>query len=104
MWWGWSVNLTLPGLEHSFELQLPIPPMFETRQGPVLELVFWSTYAERWIHAVSQHFQQPLPSGHIQVALGDMQWIRCHAQQGGRDGFAWAVHQLEAQHTQVPAR
>lgn len=85
----------MAGADHCFGVEFPVAPLFETSQGPVMELVFWSELVKRWIHAVSQHFAQGLPEGHVQVALGDMQWVRYHAQQGGQDGLAWVVRELE---------
>jgi hypothetical protein len=96
MFRGWSVNLTLPGVENVFEVEFPVPPLFETSMGPVLELVFWAELVQRWVHGVSQHFDQQLPEGHVQVAVGDLEWVRQCAEVGGRDGLAHVVQQLEA--------
>lgn len=94
-WRGWSINLSLPEPKHVFEVTFPVPPMFEQSQGPVMELVFWADLVERWIHGVSQHFAQGLPQGHVQVSIGDLEWVGQCAAQGGRDGLIHVVQQLE---------
>jgi len=94
-WLGWSVNLSLPGTEHCFEVTFPVPPIFETSMGLVMEVVFWADLVERWIHGVSQHFAQGLPAGHVQIAVGDLEWVGQCAAQGGRDGLIHVVQQLE---------
>lgn len=95
IWQGASVNLTRPRV---FGVRFPVPPLFDAPSGRVMELVFWSDFAQRWVHVVSQQFQraQPLPQGAVQIALTDMQWVRQHVRQGGLEGLAWAVRQIEA--------
>lgn len=95
---GWSVNLTSPG--HDFELELPVPALFETSVGSVVELVFWSAVAERWVHAVSEHFARELPGGHVQVTLGDMTWLRRIVDRAGVMGLRVCVAELEE--SQIP--
>jgi hypothetical protein len=73
---GWSLNLSLPPGDMDFEVELPGPPLFDTSQGPVLELVFWSELTKRWIHAVADHFWRELPEEHVQVTVGDLAWLR----------------------------
>lgn len=94
-WRGWSVNLTLEGPEHTFELDLPVPPMFETSQGPVLEVVFWSQAVERWVHGVSAYFERELPEGHVQVTVGDLAWVQHVTERAGVEGLRECVYDLE---------
>ena len=101
MWRGWSVNLSMPGLEHTFEASFPVPPLFESSQGSVLELVYWSHVCQRWIHGVSHHFQQNLPQGHVQLAVGDLEWLR-HVSQGSEQGIAQCIYDLEARQHGYP--
>jgi hypothetical protein len=101
---GWSINLSLPGEEHVFEVQFPVPPIFDSSQGPVMEVVFWAGLVQRWIHGVSQHFDQGLPEGHIQVAVGDLEWVGQCAAQGGRDGLIHVIQQLEGHQRGIHAR
>jgi len=90
---GWSVNLSLVG--QSQEIDLPAPPLFQTSVGPVVELVFWSLLVERWMHAVSEHFERELPLGHVQVTYGDLTWIRRVAARSGIEGLRECVSDLE---------
>lgn len=90
---GWSVNLSL--LDHDQEIELPVPPLFVTSVGPVIELVFWSQLVERWIHAVSEAFERELPQGHVQVTYGDLTWIRLVADRKGLQGLRECVSDLE---------
>ena len=91
-WRGWSVNLT--SSQYS-EIELPVPILFTTSVGPVIELVFWSPVVERWIHGVSAPFARELPAGHVQVAAGDMAWLQ-YAARGTADGLRECVRELEA--------
>jgi len=102
-WLGWSINLTLPEPEHVFEVTFPVPPMFDISTGPVMEVVFWSDLVARWIHGVSYHFDQGLPDGHVQVAVGDLEWVGQCADIGGRDGLIHVVQQLEAYQRGIPS-
>lgn len=95
MWRGWSVNLSMSGPDFTFETDFPVPPMFETSQGPVLEVVFWSQATERWIHGVSDYFERELPPGHVQVTVGDLAWVRQVVQRAGPAGLLECVEDLE---------
>lgn len=90
---GYSVNLSL--MTEDFEVDLPIPPLFQTSVGPVVELVFWSPPAERWIHAVSEHFERQLPEGHVQVTVGDLTWLRGVVGRTGLAGLMECISDLE---------
>jgi hypothetical protein len=78
-----------------FELELPVPPLFESTQGPVMEIVFWSDNVERWVHAVSAHFVRELPDGHVQVTIGDLAWIDQVVSRWGFEGLRGCVEDLE---------
>lgn len=90
---GWTVNLSTPGYDQ--EVELPVPPLFQTSVGPVVELVFWAQAVQRWVHAVSEQFARVLPQGHVQVAYGDLTWIRGVAAQRGSEGLQACVGHLE---------
>ena len=92
---GWSVNLSTTDPGDVFEIDLPVPPLFESSQGPVIEVVFWSHLAERWVHGVSFHFERTLPPGHVQLALGDLVWLRRVVDRDGVNGLRECVHDLE---------
>jgi len=74
-WSGWSINFSSIEPEHTFQLDLPSPPLFTTKLGPVLEIVFWSELVDRWIHGVSSYFERPLPVDHIQITVGELNWL-----------------------------
>ncbi len=93
-WSGWSINLTTP-LGADFWVELPVPPLFDTTEGVVSELVFWSHAVERWVHAVSQHFERELPPGHVQVTVGDLAWLRGVAARKGQVGLRACIADLE---------
>jgi hypothetical protein len=67
---GWSVNLSAVG--YDFEAAWPVPPLFNTSQGPVFEVVAWSLPRQCWIHLVSQRFPRQLPPGHFEVTPGEL--------------------------------
>jgi len=87
------VNLTTSDLP--FEIELPVPPMFVSSEGPVLEVVFWSKIVGRWIHGVSLPFERSLPSGRVQVSLADMEWIKNAVAELGDQGLRECVRDLE---------
>ena len=90
---GWSVNLTQTGYDQ--EVELPAGPIFETSEGPVVELVFWSVKVEKWIHAVAGHFRRELPAGHVQLAVGDLAWINQVERRLGEGALLDCVAELE---------
>lgn len=97
MFSGHSINLSLPREDQSavFDVTLPVPPLYVGRFGPVLEVVFWSEEIRMWVHGVSQTFERPLPPGHVQVAVGDLHFIRImKATKGPRVGLVEAVTDL----------
>jgi hypothetical protein len=93
-WQGWSINLSERGRD--FWLELPVPTLFSTTEGVVIELVFWSLVAERWVHAVAEHFERQLPEGHVQLAVGDLAWLRSVAARKGQVGLRECIEDLEA--------
>jgi hypothetical protein len=94
-WRGVSVNLSTTDPDHLFALELPVPPLFESTQGPVMEIVFWSGNVDRWVHAVSAHFARQLPEGHVQVTVGDLAWIDQVVSRWGLEGLRGCVEDLE---------
>jgi len=89
---GWSVNLSERG--HDVQVELPSVALFETSQGPVVELVFYSETAKRWMHAVGSHFFRELPEGHVQVTIGDLTWLTQIVNRLGDDGLRQCVDEL----------
>ena len=71
---GWSVNLTQGGFDQ--EITLPVSALFQTSEGPVIELVFWSILWSQWCHLVSRRCPQTLPEGHVQMDLTDLAKLR----------------------------
>jgi len=93
---GWSINLTTAAISGVFWADLPCPPLYVGKHGPVVELVFWSERAFVWVHGVSLHFERELPSEHVQVTLGDMAWIDQLVRNHGEDrGLDLAVQELQ---------
>lgn len=92
---GWSINLSSAESEHTCVIALPVPPLFDTSEGPVIEIVFWSHAVSRWIHEVSCYFERALPSGHVQVTVGDLEWIRRVVDRVGERGLIECVVDLE---------
>ena len=91
---GWSINLSTTDPDHVFQTELPVPPLYVGKHGPVVELVFWSERLSRWVHGVSIHFERELPADHIQVTLGDMAWIDRMVSVYGAPGLEMAVQDL----------
>ena len=100
MSYGWSVNLSSTADEHTFETELPVPPLWVGRFGPVVEVVFWSERAQRWMHGVSEPFERPLPDGHVQVTVGDLAWISQVEKSWGEQALMQCLRVLEEE--QVP--
>jgi hypothetical protein len=94
MYRGWSVNLT-SSAEYTGQIALPVPPLFETTQGPVVELVFWSQNIHRWVHIVSAFFQRDLPAGHVQMTAGDIAWLSAVVARAGEAGLRQCLSELE---------
>lgn len=90
---GYSVNLSLK--DQDFEVDLPVPALFQTSVGLVMELVYWSEGTKRWIHHVSEHFERELPLGHVQVTVGDLTWFRGVVARKGLQGLRECIHDLE---------
>lgn len=76
-------------------LRLPVPPLFELRDGPVIELVFWAPLPQRWIHAVSMPFQRQLPAGHVSVSQGELKWVQDNMRSRGWRMIIECVRALE---------
>lgn len=101
MYKGWSINLTIDDPDQCFEVEFPVSCLFMSRHGPVLELVFWSDFTQRWLHVVSGPFVRQLPPGHVQVCMGDLPWVdEVVRAQGVPTGVCQCVQYLESQ--QVP--
>jgi len=78
-----------------FVVDFPVPPLFRTRVGEVMELVFWSPVVARWIHGVSEHFERHLPRDHVQVTVGDLTWLRGVVGRRGLEGLRDCISDLE---------
>lgn len=96
---GWTVNLSVRGFDR--EVDLPSPPLFVTRVGPVVEIVFWSDAVSRWIHGVSEQFPRRLPEGHVQVAYQDLAWVRGLVGQMGAAGLRHCIGGIEDYHRRM---
>lgn len=95
---GWSINLSLEDPSESvFMIELPVPPLYWSKitNEPVMETVFWSETAQRWVHIVSLHVERDLPRGHIQVTAGDIPWVRSMLLRRGDAGIHEIVRDLE---------
>jgi len=95
MFKGWSVNLSIAGSNYASEIELPVPELFRTGLGPILEVVFWSKLTNRWIHGVSDYFVRDLPEGHVQVTMGDLAWVRQVVSRAGTVGLIECIEDLE---------
>ena len=93
LYFGWTVNLSSGEL--SRQIGLPVPPLFQSSQGAVIEVVMWSPLAERWVHCVSEHFGRRLPAGHVQVTPGDTVWLSSVRARWGEVGLRHCVLELE---------
>jgi hypothetical protein len=96
---GWSVNLSSVDPDHTFEVDLPIDVLYVGQFGPVVEIVFWSQEVDLWVHVVRHPFERELPSGHVQVSVGDMAWIERQIGYGGNQGLRDAVAELREEYT-----
>lgn len=96
VWGGWSINLSMPpDADFDCWVEFPVKPLFVGEGGAVMELVFWSDCAKRWVHAVSDHFWRELPKGHIQVTTGDLAWLRGVMARHGWPAIRDCVAELE---------
>jgi len=94
---GWSINVSVADASAStFEVDLPTSPLYYGCDGgAVIELVYWSDLVRRWMHLVAEHFERTLPSGHVQVALGDFPWIDAMVKRLGQRGLQECLRDLE---------
>lgn len=94
---GWSINLSLVSTDPRtvFEVDFPVPPLWKGRYGDVMEVVFWSDRVQRWIHGVALSFERQLPTGHVQVTVGDLAWVRSMVLRRGVEGIVEVIHDLE---------
>lgn len=89
---GWSINLT----DHQhYQVELPVPGLWEGTAGLVVEVVFWSDNVQRWVHIVAEPFQRVLPQGHLQATVGDLAWLEKVVARAGDDGLRACVSELE---------
>ena len=101
---GWSINLTLTGVEHTQWIDLPVArPLYVAKADghPVVELVVWSDLLALWVHMVGSHFYRELPDNHVQVAVGDLYWIRQVQQTHGPAALSLCAFDL--QHSMEPS-
>jgi hypothetical protein len=94
---GWSINLDKINHSQFFNsVELPTIPLFYLNESiPVLEIVFFSKWVDRWVHGVHSHFVRYLPSKHIQATFGDLAWIRGRIQRHGPLIIKECVEELE---------
>lgn len=91
---GLCLNLSVKDSEAA-KIELPTQPLFISSQGPVIEILFWSSMVKRWIHGVANSIDRVLPKGHVQVTVGDLAWIKRVVKEKGVAGLRECIEDLE---------